>query len=718
MLLAGILNGDTETNIEPGSRKEMYLKAILENGGGGGGGGGLPDVTDADNGDFARVVNGAWGKDAGDDIARTDGYYETMGVGSADQLIATSAVADKEPYYFRTSGGSADVGDRKRVKKIVGGTYFWNQLVDGNTGFAGNHATISYNSSAREYTITFDQSGNGNGMHNATVMANVPEGHVVLVTFEAKGSTDFPFHIKAGGTDTGYVYEAATSYQRVWAILTTTTTGAGFNCYAKFVTEGDVMYVRNLQIYDLTAMMPDVADHIAALETSDTGAGVAYFRKLFPNDFYLYATDTYSVLPKSCISVGFNAFNVEDGIAFLIGGHEYQITGVYTALVLHYYDGGQETISPYVDGKFTPTKSGYLYVTGGDSTTCVHLVWSGYRDGDFEEYKERVYTLDDELTLRGIPKLAPGGNLYYDGDTYEPDGTVTRRFYEVSSADCTVGTYAGTRWRLALPSSAPDMVAVSTSQVVNARCKYFTATYKNAISDASKFKIAQSDNATYKTRHLMFTIDSTSVTTEADAALWISNHPFRLIYECAATTETAEPYTETQLIDDFGIEVLDTYQQGGVYIPVGHETEYPANLRDKLQHLPSLASEDGWYVVQQSGQQMYLRSVSEVTVPLLVGLEYDATDDRYAASYTNGEIADALILGRRVFLDFEIPSYTGWRYLAEVCVGGTMFDNARVTAFFAQMVDPFSGALVSLYSSPSTDDSKSWHMQTYPLTGA
>lgn len=34
MLLAGILNGETESNIEPGSRKEMLLKAILENGGG------------------------------------------------------------------------------------------------------------------------------------------------------------------------------------------------------------------------------------------------------------------------------------------------------------------------------------------------------------------------------------------------------------------------------------------------------------------------------------------------------------------------------------------------------------------------------------------------------------------------------------------------------------------------------------------------------------
>ena len=57
MLLAGILNGDTESNIEPGSRKEMLLKAILENGGGGGG---LPVVTQQDDGKVLKVENGQW----------------------------------------------------------------------------------------------------------------------------------------------------------------------------------------------------------------------------------------------------------------------------------------------------------------------------------------------------------------------------------------------------------------------------------------------------------------------------------------------------------------------------------------------------------------------------------------------------------------------------------------------------------------------------------
>ena len=38
------------------------------------------------------------------------------------------------------------------------------------------------------------------------------------------------------------------------------------------------------------------------------------------------------------------------------------------------------------------------------------------------------YPLDDALTLRGIPKLDSNNELYYDGDTYASDGTVTRKY--------------------------------------------------------------------------------------------------------------------------------------------------------------------------------------------------------------------------------------------------------------------------------------------------
>ena len=50
-LLKGILDGETTTDIEPASREERLLKAILENGGGGGSGSGFPtfELREVDN---------------------------------------------------------------------------------------------------------------------------------------------------------------------------------------------------------------------------------------------------------------------------------------------------------------------------------------------------------------------------------------------------------------------------------------------------------------------------------------------------------------------------------------------------------------------------------------------------------------------------------------------------------------------------------------------
>ena len=91
--------------------------------------------------------------------------------------------------------------------------------------------------------------------------------------------------------------------------------------------------------------------------------------------------------------------------------------------------GGSEAIIPDADGLFTPSCNGELTVTGGDdSTTCVHLVWSGYRNGEYEPYTKHSYPLDSDLVLRGIPKLDASNNLYFDGDIYESDGTVKRRY--------------------------------------------------------------------------------------------------------------------------------------------------------------------------------------------------------------------------------------------------------------------------------------------------
>ena len=81
-----------------------------------------------------------------DNYALIDGYYDEMAVGSAEQLISTILTEDQVPYNFRTSGGSADIGNRE-TDMVVGGTIAWNQLVqNGNFDSKSiwNEAQLSY----------------------------------------------------------------------------------------------------------------------------------------------------------------------------------------------------------------------------------------------------------------------------------------------------------------------------------------------------------------------------------------------------------------------------------------------------------------------------------------------------------------------------------------------------------------------------------------------
>lgn len=61
----------------------------------------------------------------------------------------------------------------------------------------------------------------------------------------------------------------------------------------------------------------------------------------------------------------------------------------------------------------------------------------GYNTGELisvktsEHITTTSYLLDSSLELRGIPRLDTDNNLYYDGDIYEANGTVTRNYYQV-----------------------------------------------------------------------------------------------------------------------------------------------------------------------------------------------------------------------------------------------------------------------------------------------
>lgn len=459
--------------------------------------------------------------------ANTDGYYDEMAVGSAEQLISTVLTHENAVYTFRTSGGSADIGNRVAENTIVGGTVVWNQLVQ-----------------------------------STDTSCSVRTGHKYLA--------------RIGGSDT-----------------------IG-------VSDGTQLVVTGTDnIFDLTWMLgPTVADRIYAIEQSNTGAGVSLFRNLFQKTYYAYnAGELMSVQASAKRTIGFNAYNHSTQTARLLGGHQYQITGAFTGLSFVTVDGETQSVTVLDDGLFQTAADGVLTVTGGDdSTTCVHLTHSGYRNGEYEAYQAHSYPLGANMVLRGVPKFAGNeSTIYYDGDRYSYDGTVTRRFGMLDLGTLTWtynSTYAFFMAQVPGIRRLPWAVADANPLVCSA---YPFAGYNasmDSVVDVPDKSIAQRLN-----NETNIIVKDSAYTDAAAFKAAVSGKI--LVYELETpVTEAADPFQQLHVVDDFGTE--EFVDERDVAVPVGHDSDYMVNLRDKLQHMPDLAGTDGCYMIQQSGTQMAL----------------------------------------------------------------------------------------------------------------
>lgn len=515
--------------------------------------------------------------------ANIDGYYEEMTVGDAEQLISSMYSENSEPYGYRTTGGSADVGNREYVDAIVGGTVAWNQQLKLDTAKNDNGITASLNNDG---SVTI----NGTATSDAYILIDsrgsfkLDENHKYLYKGCPSGGSGTRYFLGDGWSNMGRDYGKGTIF---------TATSGTFQP-SIVVREGNT--VSNLtfkpNLIDLTQMFGStIADYIYSLEQSQAGAGVAWFKKLFTKDYYPYnAGELLSVEGlQSHDTVGFNAFDIATNKAKLLGGYQYEIVGAYTSVSYEDASGNVETLT-ITNRLFTPTNNGILTVVGADSTTCVHLVWLGYRNGEYEPYEKHSYPLDSSLTLRGIPKLDASNNLYYDGDEYTSDGKVTRKYgvVDLGTLDYTYITSDNIPRFRATPSGIKEGCQVVSSMYVYTGQSFSTLTSDKTVANFGP-----------KSNRLEFRNDSYTDATAFKAAM----SGVMLVYELATpTTETAEPFHNIQIVDDFGTE---EFVSTGI-VPVGHKTRYPANLRDKLQHLPDLASGDGTYLIQQSGKQMSL----------------------------------------------------------------------------------------------------------------
>lgn len=570
----------------------------------------------------------ALSEDVETNYAKIDGYYDSLGVGMADQLASNKYTEDNEPYVYRTSGGTADIGDRE-YDEIVGGTVVWNQRVSISRLITNTENGVTQTNN-QDGSITINGTCTGRGSLTVENLAKVagdllPNHVYYLRAFPSNGITGSAYAGVAGlNIDNGSGGLFKMTYEF-------TSTQLRIDIYEGDIFDNATVYP---QYIDLTAMFgASVADAIYALEQAEAGAGVAWFKKLFPKDYYPYnAGELISVSAlQSHDMVGFNQWDEEWelGIYDIATGAKVANTtnirnknlipvlpntrycwnnSVSNVVRWVFFDADKNRLSsrsntatsPY---EFTTPENAhymafYYGATTYDGTLCINFSWSGWRNGEYEAYDKKSYPLDSSLTLRGIPNVDSARNLYYDGDIYASDGTVTRKYKKIV-IDGNSNISAGASGMPFITLLSDKKMMISANDKPNAISDKLTGVIQASTWD-KEFTFAFVTQSNY-----MYFKLSDSITTIEDAKTWLTSNPITVVYELATpTTETAQPYASPQIVDDFGTE--EYVSTADVRIPVGHNTKYMANLRDKLVHLPDLADSDGAYLIQQTGHTMEL----------------------------------------------------------------------------------------------------------------
>ena len=481
----------------------------------------------------------------------------------------TPTSTDTTPYLFKAVG---DVYGDRLEDKIVGGTIAWNQLAEYIAAGADNGITYTWNEDG-SYTL------NGTATENSYrfVCNGIPANHVSLL--EAVSSSDDVHMWFAGYTGTNKkrtVYKPTASY--------------GVCLYVPSGVTLDNVKVYP-QVHDLTQKFGStIADYIYSLEQSQEGAGVAWFKKLFPNDYYAYnAGELLSVEGlQSHDMAGFNQWD-EEWVNGTYGNHgelvstpkyicsknktkvlpstRYYIKAPVNMEIVGYDADGKyinRITSSLREGAFT-TASNMHYITFGSNTVdqlttynhdiCINLS-NPTRNGEYEPYEKHSYPLDSSLTLRGIPKLDASNNLYYDGDEYTSDGKVKRKYGVVD-----LGSLNWTYY----PSETAFYCTINVMNRKNGNllCSKYTKSLQGvSYLNNMEFSYQSGADTTLWFKNTAYT-DATAFKSAMSGVM--------LVYELATpTTETATPYTNPQIVSKYGTLEYVTNS----IVPVGHKTTY------------------------------------------------------------------------------------------------------------------------------------------------
>ena len=551
-----------------------------------------PTLTQEGEAADAKAVGDALAKKADQ-----NGAYENLTAGNAMQLDSSVYAEDQVPYLFRQTGGGVNAGTRE-IDTIVGGTVAWNQKNNLTTGsYSENGITFAYNNG--KITITGTATATATHYPYSRILRALSD-HAVLVLFKSQDGVRF----QNVGSSSNIIKPSST---------------AAYGFYIESGTS-NLNYESYVLISDLTQMFGTaIADRAYALEQATAGSGIAWLKSMgfFTQDYYPYDAGTLKSVEglQSHTMRGFNQWDEEweeggldnsggtsadtnrirskNFISVIPGETYYLYCATPTNYAsnfqfgVYYYDAINEFVSQGIisNNSITiPNDVHYMkFITGGTGRVshpvykndiCINLS-DPAKNGTYEPYQKHSYPLDSDLTLRGIPKLDANNKLYYDGDTYEADGSVTRKYGIVDLGTMTWG-YQSEVGRFTATAPAGIQLPPSNNVAANLICSSYETTPSSSTGSSSYNRVI--GLTTGRTLCIRDSAYTDAATFEAAMS------GVYLVYELATpTAETADPFQTPQICDKSGTE---EYVTTGI-VSVGHNTKYPVDQVKKLDNLPS-----------------------------------------------------------------------------------------------------------------------------------
>ena len=220
-------------------------------------------------------------------------------------MLLTPPITNNAPYVKRIVGGGIQNPYLCKLKKLIGASVVWNQLVkngnfvDTSNWSVANASNASLSIANNVATVTFLGSGSGYSYGIKQSIGVLNCGHKYLLLCDFNCSVTGTYGVDCNNTSIGKRITVSSAY--TWTSLSiifsadTNTADIMYIQPISSITANDTMKVRNVNLIDITQVFnTTIADYVYTLETAQAGSGIAWLKSygFFTEDYYAYSANT------------------------------------------------------------------------------------------------------------------------------------------------------------------------------------------------------------------------------------------------------------------------------------------------------------------------------------------------------------------------------------------------------------------------------------------